>query len=153
MWVNIVPVFSLLVSHLSVSCCWCVSHSTAADYTKWRVRLRVRLVRQSSVCLVNGTPVSTLLVAMWVPLKLLRTICTQFNTKQVLMTHFCKSRALWYFSPGAQFSKLLKKILGKSYEKLKKILRKTYDELTKKLWNSWEKRTKKLRNAKKGLEN
>jgi len=35
--------------------------------------------------------------------------------------------------PGARFSKLLKKILGKSYEKLKNILRKTYDELTKKL--------------------
>jgi len=47
-----------------------------------------------------------------------------------------------HWSFGARFSKLLKKILGKSYEKLKKILRKTYDELT-----------KKLRKAKKGLEN
>jgi len=44
--------------------------------------------------------------------------------------------------PVARFSKLLKKIFGKSYEKLKKILRKTYDELTEKLLN-----------AKKGLKN
>jgi len=73
--------------------------------------------------------------------------------RHYVVKYLCNNSRHLQCSPGARYSKLLKKILRKSYEKLKKILRKTYDHCLPIIRKIYDELTKKLRNAKKGLEN